>query len=63
MKYYWIIYNIILPQSLPDFLFDKMNKKYLDNIEESCDAYWESAGYFVYKILKKILFQPEKKVI
>ena len=61
MKYYWIIYNIILPQSLPDCLFDKIDKKYLDNIEESCDAYCESAGYFVYKILKKILFSAREE--
>ena len=61
MKYYWIIYNIILPQSLPDCLLDKIDKKYLDNIEESCDAYCESAGYFVYKILRTILFSAKKE--
>lgn len=60
LKYFWVIYKIIMPKIHRDVLLSMLTDTFINDLIVECKNYSSSAGEMTYKVLKVILKEAEK---
>lgn len=60
LKYFWVIYKIIMPKIHRDILLSMLTDTFINDLIAECKNYSSSAGEMTYKVLKVILKEAEK---
>lgn len=60
LKYFWVIYKIIMPEIRRDVLLSMLTDTFINDLIAECKNYSSSAGEMTYKVLKVILKEAEK---
>ena len=60
LKYFWVIYKIILPKIHRDVLLSMLTDTFVNDLLSECEKYSDSSGEMTYKVLRVILKEAEK---
>lgn len=60
LKYFWVIYKIILPKIRRDVLLSMLTDTFVNDLLSECKKYSNSSGEMTYKVLRVILKEAEK---
>ena len=60
VKYFWVIYKIIMPKIKKDVLLSMLTDSFINDLISDCKTYSLSAGEITYKVLSVILKEAER---
>lgn len=60
LKYFWVIYKIVLPKIRRDVLLSMLTDTFVNDLLSECKKYSNSSGEMTYKVLRVILKEAEK---